>query len=72
VSQILAIFGPVPGGKSPLDGFFCLATGLLGLLFLPSQIARMDFRKQWPKLVLEVIVLLFLISIGLVMVSKRL
>ena len=68
----LAIFGPVPPGTSPLDGFFCLAIGLLGLMFIPVQVRKMDFSKQWPKLALELAILLFLVVTGLVLISRRL
>jgi len=70
METVLALFGPVPPSTSPLDGFFCLAIALLGFLSIPVQISRMDFSKQWPKLAFEIAVLLFLVIVGLVIISK--
>jgi hypothetical protein len=72
MKTVIAIFGPVPPNTSPLDGFFCLAIGLLGLLYIPTQLSKMDCSKQWPKLALEVAVLLFFVITGIVIISKRL
>jgi hypothetical protein len=72
MTMALGIFDPVPPSTSPLDGFFCLAIGLLGLLFIPVQVRKMDFSKQWPKLALELAILLFLVVAGLVIISRRL
>lgn len=69
---VITIFGPVPPSTSPLDGFFCLVIGLLGLLYIPTQLSKMDCLKQWPKLTLEVAVLLFFVVAGLVIILKRL
>jgi hypothetical protein len=48
-----------------------LAITLLGFLSIPVQISRMNFSKQWAKLVFEIAVLLFSVIAGIVIVSKR-
>jgi hypothetical protein len=71
MKPIAGIFGPVPPGASPLNGFVILAIALLGLLYIPVQMRRMHFSKEWPKLALEVAVLLFLVVVGITMISKN-
>jgi hypothetical protein len=56
---------------SPLNGFVILAFALFGLLSSPVQIRRMNFSKEWPKVVLEVAVVLFLVVVGIAMISKN-
>ena len=69
--QALSIFGPVTPGASSLNGFAILTVALLGLLSVPYQVQRMNLSKQWPKLVLEVVVLLFLVFAGIAIVAKN-
>lgn len=67
----LNIFGPVPLGGSFLNGFAILVIAVLGLAYIPFQLQRMNFTKQWPKLVLEVVVLLFLVFVGIATIAKH-
>ena len=67
----VSIFGPVPPGTSSLNGFAILTIALLGLLSIPVQVQKMNFSKQWPKLALEVVVLLFLLFVGIAIVAKN-
>ncbi len=71
MKPIAGIFGPVPPGASPLSGFIILGIALLGLLYIPVQIRRMNFSKEWPKLALEVAALLFLVVVGIAMIAKN-
>ena len=66
----LSILGPVPAGNSRLNGFAILTIALIGLLSIPVQVQKMNFSKQWPKLALEVVVLLFLLFVGIATVAK--
>jgi hypothetical protein len=66
----LSILGPVPPGNSPLNGFAILAIALIGLLSIRVQVQKMNLSKQWPKLALEVVVLLFLLFVGIATVAK--
>jgi hypothetical protein len=73
MKQILCSFGPIPvGSNSAGTGFLLLAIGLLGLLNIAAKIAGLNWREQWPKLALHLIVLLFFVIGGLVILSKRL
>jgi hypothetical protein len=67
----ISIFGPVPPSTSSLNGFAILTIALLGLLSIPVQVQKMNFSKQWPKLALEVVVLLFLLFVGIADVAKN-
>lgn len=73
MKQIFAIFGPVPpGGNSALPGFVLVAIGLLGLLSLPSQIAKMkSIESKWRKVAFLVVADLAFVLGGLVMLYKR-
>jgi hypothetical protein len=66
----LYILGPVPSGNSRVNGFAILTIALIGLLSIPVQVQKMNFSKQWPKLALEVVVLLFLLFVGIATVAK--
>jgi hypothetical protein len=72
VISVFFAFGPLPPSTSPLNGFLLLAVGLLSLLCVPAQIQKMNFRFQWAKLVLELLVLLFFVVTGLVKISQTL
>lgn len=67
----LNIFGPVPSGGSFLNGFAILVIAVLGLGYIPFQLQRMSFAKQWPRLVVELVVLLFLVFVGIAMLAKH-
>jgi hypothetical protein len=71
VELSLNIFGPVCRGGSFLNGFAILVIVVLGLAYIPFQLQKMSFAKQWPKLVLEVVVLLFLVFVGIATIAKH-
>jgi len=48
-----------------------LVIAVLGLAYIPFQLQRMNFAKQRPKLVPEVVVLLFLVFAGLATIAKH-
>ena len=68
---ILSVFGPVPPGASSLNGFAILTVALVGLLSIPVQVQKINISKQWPKLALEVVILLFLLFVGIAIVAKN-
>ena len=67
----VSILGPVPPGATSLNGFAIMTIALVGLLSIPVQVQKMNFSKQWPKLALEVVVLLFLLFVGIAIVAKE-
>jgi hypothetical protein len=78
MKQVLAIFGPLPAGSnSAFTGFCLVVVALLGLLSIPSQIAKMyslklNSPKVWSKLAIQLVVLVAFLVGGLMMLSKRL
>jgi hypothetical protein len=73
MKRILAVFGPVPSGGNPaLPGIVLFAIGLLGLLSLPAQLAKMKSGEGlWYKVAFLVAVDLAFVLGGLVMFAKR-
>jgi hypothetical protein len=51
--------------------YWLLVIAVLGLAYIPFQLQRMNFAKQRPKLVPEVVVLLFLVFAGLATIAKH-
>jgi hypothetical protein len=74
VTRILAIFGPVPSGGDPtLPGIVLFVVGLLGFLYLPVQIGKIDsIRSQWTKIAFLVVIDSCFVMVGLVMLSRGL